>query len=73
MLKKSETNHLYNYHNPDDILLTINSVYKPISAELKCINVTYENRAIDKIVQVSNSNFGLLENRIYFKGLDEII
>lgn len=51
MLQKSETTNLYNYNNPDGILLTINSDYKLISAELKSINVDYENRTIDEITQ----------------------
>ena len=51
MLQKSDTNNLYNYHNPDGILLTINSDYKLISAELKSINVDYKNRTIDEITQ----------------------
>lgn len=51
MLKKTATNNLYNYHNPDGILLTINSDYNLISVELKSINVDYENRTIDEITQ----------------------
>lgn len=51
MLRKSDTNNLYNYHNPDGILLTIDSDYNLISAELKSINVDYENRTIDAITQ----------------------
>ena len=51
MLQKKDTNNLYNYHNPDGILLTINSDYKLISAELKSINVDYKNRTIEEITQ----------------------
>ncbi len=51
MLQKKDTNNLYNNYNPDDILLTINSDYNLISAELKSINVDYENKTIDEITQ----------------------
>ena len=51
MLQKTDTTNLYNYYNPDAILLTINSDYKLISADLKGINVDYENRTIDEITQ----------------------
>lgn len=51
MLQKLGTNNLYNYHNPDGILLTINSDCKLISAELKSINVDYKNKTIDEIIQ----------------------
>ncbi|POY40373.1 hypothetical protein C3L50_06935 [Flavobacterium alvei] len=51
MLRKRDATNLYNYHNPDGILLTINSDYKLISAELKSINVDYENRTIEEITQ----------------------
>ena len=51
MLQKSDTTNLYNYHNSDGILLTINSDYKLISAELKSINVDHKNRTVDEITQ----------------------
>ena len=51
MLQKLDTTNLYNYHNPDGILLTTNSDYNLISAELKSINVDCENRTIDAITQ----------------------
>ena len=51
MLQKKDTNNLYKYHNPDGILLTINSDYNLVSAELKSINVDYENKTIDEITQ----------------------
>lgn len=51
MLQKLDTTNLYNYHNPDGILLTINSDYNLISAELKSINVDYKNRTIEEITQ----------------------
>lgn len=51
MLRKRDITNLYNYNNPDGVLLTINSDYKLISAELKSINVDYENRSIDEIIQ----------------------
>ena len=51
MLQKSNTTDLYYYHNPDGILLSINSDYKLISAELKSINVDYEYRTIDNIIK----------------------
>ena len=51
MFQKLDTNNLYNYHNPDGILLTINSDYNLISTQLKSINIDYENRTIDEITQ----------------------
>ena len=51
MSQKTDTNNLYNYSNRDGKLLTINSDYKLISAELKSINIDYENRTIDEITQ----------------------
>jgi hypothetical protein len=67
MLRKSDTNNLYNYHNPDGILLTINSDYKLISAELKSINVDYENRTIDDITQELTE----IRTLYYFEFCDE--
>ena len=51
MPQKLDTTNLYNYHNLNGILLSINSDYKLISAELKSINIDYENRTIDEITQ----------------------
>lgn len=67
MLRKSDTNNLYNYHNPDGILLTINSDYKLISAELKSINVDYQNRTIDDITQELTE----IRTLYYFEFCDE--
>lgn len=67
MLQKSDTTNLYNYHNPDGILLTINSDYNLISAELKSVNVHYENRTIDKITQELIE----LKTLYYFEFCDE--
>lgn len=51
MLRKRDTTNLYNYKNTDGVLLTINSEYKLISAELKSINIDYKNKTIDEITQ----------------------
>lgn len=51
MLQKSATNNLNNYHNSDGILLTRNSDYKHILAELKRINVDYKNKNIEEIIK----------------------
>ena len=51
MFQKLDTNNQSNYHNPDGILLTINSDYNLISTQLKSINIDYENRTIDEITQ----------------------
>lgn len=67
MLQKSDTTNLYNYHNPDGILLTINSDYKLISAELKSINVDYENRTIEEITQELTE----IKTLYYFEFCDE--
>jgi len=67
MLKKQDTTNLYNYHNPDSVLLTLNSDYKLISAELKSINVDYENRIIDEIIQELTE----IRTLYYFEFCDE--
>ena len=67
MLQKSDTNNLYNYHNPDDILLTINSDYNLISTQLKSINIDYENRTIDEITQELTE----IKTLYYFEFCDE--
>ena len=67
MLQKKDTNNLYIYHNPDGILLTINSDYKLISAELKSINVDYKNRTIEEITQELTE----IRTLYYFEFCDE--
>lgn len=67
MLEKSAASNLYNYHNPDGILLTIKSDYKLISAELKSIDVDYENRTIDEITQELTE----IRTLYYFEFCDE--
>lgn len=67
MLQKTATNNLYNYHNTDGILLTLNSDYKLISVELKSINVAYENRTIDEIIQELTE----IRTLYYFEFCDE--
>ena len=67
MLRKRDITNLYNYNNPDGVLLTINSDYKLISAELKSINVDYENRIIDEIIQELTE----IRTLYYFEFCDE--
>ncbi|AIG31159.1 hypothetical protein SL053_000224 [Flavobacterium psychrophilum] len=51
MTKKPDISKLYNYHNEEGVLLEMSSDYKLISRELKSINVAFENRTIDDILQ----------------------
>lgn len=67
MSQKTDTNNLYNYSNRDGKLLTINSDYKLISAELKSINIDYENRTIDEITQELTE----IRTRYYLEFCDE--
>ena len=67
MPQKLDTTNLYNYHNLNGILLSINSDYKLISAELKSINVDYKNRTIDNIMKELIE----IRNLYYFEFCDE--
>ena len=67
MLQKLDTNNLYNYYNPDGVLVTINSDYNLISAELKSINVDYKNRTIEEITQELTE----IRTLYYFEFCDE--
>lgn len=67
MLKKLDTSNLFSYYNPDGVLLTINSDYNLFSAELKSINVDYENRTIDDIIQELTE----IRTLYYFEFCDE--
>lgn len=51
MIRKTDISKLYNYHNEEGVLLDMSSDYKLISTELKSINVDYEKRVIDEIIQ----------------------
>jgi len=67
MLQKLDTSNLFSYYNPDGVLLTINSDYNLFSAELKSINVDYENRTIDDIIQELTE----IRTLYYFEFCDE--
>ena len=67
MLQKTDITYLYNYYNPDGILLSINSDYQLISAELKSINVDYKYRTVEEITQELTE----IRTLYYFEFCDE--
>lgn len=67
MLQKTDITYLYNYYNPYGILLSINSDYQLISAELKSINVDYKYRTVEEITQELTE----IRTLYYFEFCDE--